>query len=170
MPDTVTATAGATVNAPVTDRYREGAELGPSAPTNELGKDEFLKLLVAQLKHQDPLNPTSSDEFISTSAQFTVVEKLDELTKQAASSALVTSLATASSLLGREITAVTNHGPITATVERSEISSGQVVLVTDQGAVRLDQVASVGPVTSTEPDLPPSRSSTPDATPTGDQQ
>lgn len=150
--ETVSATAGATVSAPGLDL---SLPTGPPAPTNELGKDQFLKLLVAQLKYQDPLEPSSSDEFIATSAQFTVVEKLDELTKQGANSALISSLMTASSLLGREVTAITDTGRITATVERSEISSGEVVLVTDQGEIRLDQIVAIGPERTDS--VPPTR-------------
>lgn len=142
MPESVTATAGATVGAPGFDSL--SAARTPTTPTNDLGKDEFLKLLVAQLKYQDPLEPTSSDEFIATSAQFTIVEKLDELTKQGANTALVNSLTTASSLIGREITTNGIEGPVTATVQRSEIGGGEVLLVTENGSVRLDQIVSVG--------------------------
>jgi len=146
MPESVVATAGAAVNAPVFNNPTLSLDSAqaPEAPSGDLGKDEFLQLLVAQLKYQDPMNPSSSDEFIATSAQFTVVEKLDELTKQGESTALINSLTTASSLQGRQITAIGKAGSFGAVVERSEITSGEVILVTDQGAVRLDQVVSVG--------------------------
>ena len=42
-------------------------------------KDTFLKLLVAQLTHQDPLNPTEDKEFIAQLAQFTQVEELQNI-------------------------------------------------------------------------------------------
>ena len=45
----------------------------------QLGKDAFLKLLVAQMQNQDPLNPQSNEEFIAQLSQFTQVEQLMEL-------------------------------------------------------------------------------------------
>jgi flagellar basal-body rod modification protein FlgD len=44
-------------------------------------KDMFLKLLVAQMKYQDPSKPTDASQFIAQTAQFTLVEKLDNLEK-----------------------------------------------------------------------------------------
>ena len=73
-------------------------------PTNTLGKDAFLKLLVAQLKYQNPLSPSDPGEFMAQTAQFTMVQKLEELARQGADGALGQKLATASALVGREIT------------------------------------------------------------------
>jgi flagellar basal-body rod modification protein FlgD len=111
---------------------------------------------VAQLKYQDPLEPTSSEQFIATTAQFTVVEKLDELTKQGANSALVTSLSTAGNLVGREVTANRDGVPVRAVVERSRIQSGQVVLETSQGEIALDQIVAIGALAGPVPAPAPS--------------
>lgn len=47
--------------------------------TDQMGRDEFLKLLVAQLQHQDPLEPASDTEFIAQLAQFSSLEQLQSL-------------------------------------------------------------------------------------------
>jgi flagellar basal-body rod modification protein FlgD len=50
------------------------AALNP--PGGKLGKEEFLKILVAQLRHQDPLNPMDGSQFASQLAQFSSLEQL----------------------------------------------------------------------------------------------
>lgn len=47
--------------------------------TDQLGKQEFLQLLVAQMQYQDPLEPTSNTEYIAQLATFSQVEQLENL-------------------------------------------------------------------------------------------
>ena len=48
--------------------------------SNELDKDAFLQLLVAQLQHQDPLEPQDNGEFIAQMAQFSTLEQMNNMT------------------------------------------------------------------------------------------
>ena len=83
----------------------------PGANT-KLGKDAFLKLLVAQMQNQDPLNPQSNEEFVAQLSQFTQVEQLMDLSTQfdgmymAMNSVNNTSM---TQLLGKEVVAVGNQ-------------------------------------------------------------
>lgn len=49
---------------------------------NVMGKDEFLKMLVAQLKHQDPMNPMDGTAFTAQLAQFSSLEQLQNINTQ----------------------------------------------------------------------------------------
>lgn len=185
MADLVTARAGATVPlayqtapAATTNQATGASRLDASnfagssgskltdAQSNTLDKDAFLKLLVAQLKYQDPMNPSSSEEFIATTAQFTMVEKLDQLTEQGKSTALVSSLTTASAMVGRTVSAIQDGAPVDAVVLRSKLVSGEVVLDTDKGVVHLNEIVSVGAPTlaASQPASSPSGNPSP-ATP-----
>ena len=54
-------------------------EAAAAAATKTMGKDAFLKLLITQLQHQDPLNPADSTEFTAQLAQFSSLEQLSNV-------------------------------------------------------------------------------------------
>ncbi len=63
---------------------------------NDMDKDSFLQLLVAQMKYQDPLQPTSNTEYISQYAQFSQVEQMQNMSSSM-------DLQRASTLVGQEV-------------------------------------------------------------------
>jgi flagellar basal-body rod modification protein FlgD len=72
-----------------------------------LGKDDFMKLMLAQLQNQDPLNPMDNAAFATQTAQFTSLEQLQSINKTLqglASQSGNGGVATASALLGKTVT------------------------------------------------------------------
>ena len=70
-------------------------------PLQVLGQDDFLKLLVAQLSAQDPLNPQKDTEFIAQMAQFTSLEQSKTMGSNIAALRSQQDFVQANALLGR---------------------------------------------------------------------
>ncbi len=104
---------------------------GTSGPKNELDKDAFLKLLVAQLRYQDPTAPMDTSAFMAQTSQLTSVEKLSELAETTRASFDVQQRLGAASLVGRQVS---------WTAEDGSTSSGTVSAVTLLGTTPLLRV------------------------------
>jgi flagellar basal-body rod modification protein FlgD len=70
---------GATATTKTSDAAGSAAAAQPATPGGPLGKDQFLKLLVAQLRYQDPMSPMQGDQMATQLAQFSSVEQLQEI-------------------------------------------------------------------------------------------
>lgn len=116
----------------------------PARRNDELDKDAFLKLLVAQLKYQDPLSPADPADFMAQTAQFTTVEKLDLLTQQGESTNRALGLSAASGLLGRNVSWFAKDGSVATGKVSAAVSSidGVNVTVGDQ-QVPLDAITGI---------------------------
>jgi flagellar basal-body rod modification protein FlgD len=62
--------------------YKPKNEIFKEGPHNQLGKDEFMKLLTFQLQNQDPMNPMDQSKFTGELAQFSQLEQLSNLNKK----------------------------------------------------------------------------------------
>jgi flagellar basal-body rod modification protein FlgD len=94
------------IGSPVSVAALKTQGTSPRAGSSVLGKDDFLKLLVTQLRHQDPLSPLDQNEFIAQTAQFGSLEQLQNIrsvleAQQALSG--VSSLTQAANFVGRQI-------------------------------------------------------------------
>lgn len=69
--------------------------------SNDLGKDDFLKLMMAQMQNQDPLSPMDNKDMVAQMAQFTSVEQLVNISSQL--SAMSQSLGNNSGLIGKVV-------------------------------------------------------------------
>jgi flagellar basal-body rod modification protein FlgD len=93
--------ASSTGGTPVTS-ITTGTAAGPKS--KQLDQDTFLKLLVAQMKYQDPSKPADSTQFLAQTAQFTQVEKLGQIADAQASMLSAQLMVGASNLVGRTVT------------------------------------------------------------------
>jgi flagellar basal-body rod modification protein FlgD len=120
----------------------ENSESSSSRKTGELGKDDFLNLLVTQLRYQDPLNPTDDKEFIGQMAQFSALEQMQNLN----SSFTATK---AYAMIGKGITANITDPSTDETVEVSgdvasiKISSGKYYAVVKGKDIPVENITNV---------------------------
>ncbi len=110
--------------------------------TTGYDKDSFMQILVAQMKYQDPMEPTSNTEYIAQYATFTQVEQLSNM-------ANAMSLSRASELVGKEVL-VTQRNPdtgkitdVTGTVDFVTYSGNKAYLNIDGTNYSIDDVSQV---------------------------
>ena len=91
-------------------KQREGVKRDP----NELGKDQFLQLLITQLRYQDPISPVDDKEFIAQMAQFGSLEQMQNLNTNMSEMMLaqqkLTSLGQATQMIGKSVELFTHEG------------------------------------------------------------
>src|SRR3954451_11954053 len=94
------------VDKTATSLYANKTTANAGSSKSVADQDTFLKLLVAQLKYQDPSNPADSTQFLAQTAQFTQVEKLGDIADMLKSQRLIG----ASSLVGHTVTYMDENG------------------------------------------------------------
>ena len=118
-----------------------------AAVSKDFDKDTFLKLLVAQLKYQDPTKPADATEFMSQTAQFTVVEKLENLSTLDQKVLDATRSQSAAALIGSKVTYTDAAGTSrTGTVTGTTLGALPTLTV-DGIQVALEAVTAVGSTT-----------------------
>ncbi|MBC7764956.1 MAG: flagellar hook capping protein [Hyphomonadaceae bacterium] len=114
----------------------------PRLPKQELGKDEFMKLLMAQLKNQDPLQPMDNNAYIAQMAQLSSLEQASNLS---------TAFSTMQNiqLVGKNVIATVpsielgKTTEISGKVEKVTINGKNVLLVVDGQEVKLSDIIEV---------------------------
>lgn len=114
------------------------SEALPSNPKGTLGQEGFLKLMVAQLQEQNPMEPGNSNEYVNELATFT---QLEQVTNLASSS----ELSGAVQLIGHEVSYTNALGKlVTGTVESAQrTSAGVTVTIAGQSGIELSKVTQV---------------------------
>ena len=86
-------------------------------PNQNLGKDDFLKLLLTQLSHQDPTAPMQDKEFIAQMAQFSSLEQMTNMASDFAKMARMLRGTEASSALGKAVEIVQDDNTVYGVVQ-----------------------------------------------------
>ncbi len=113
----------------------------------QMGKQDFLKLLITQMQHQDPLSPMQDQEYAAQLAQFSALEASQELVTQfeqyAAASMLAIRIGQATNLVGRTVDLVVGQDFISGEVAAVRIQEGTVQLIIDGKSYDSDAVVQV---------------------------
>lgn len=130
--------------------------ISTTATTASAGGDKemFLQLLVAQMKYQDPMNPTDSSQFLAQSAQFTALEKMQEVADQTSQLVATQMAFGATSLVGKQVSYLDETGaPASGLVSGVTFGADGPVLDIAGKTVPLGSVQSVAtaPSTTTDP-------------------
>jgi flagellar basal-body rod modification protein FlgD len=115
--------------------------------TGTLGKDDFMKILVAQLKHQDPMQPLQDREFIAQMAQFSSVEQIMNMGNEM--KLLRQSMGISSDLIGKNISWNMSNSSGTGLETKSGIvdaisfSGGNQYVLVGEERIPIDQLVKV---------------------------
>ena len=114
----------------------------PRNTKNDLGKDDFLKLLVTQLQYQDPMKPSDNQEFMAQMAQFSSLEQMQNISKDS-------SMTQAINLIGKKVAANYKDSttgdilPIAGVVTKMIVTNGVPKVIVDDKEVELKDISIV---------------------------
>jgi flagellar basal-body rod modification protein FlgD len=123
------------------DAFNKSIQKG-KMPNQSLGKDDFLKILITQLSHQDPTAPMEDKEFIGQMAQFSTLEQMTGMASDFSRLADLLSGGEATSALGRSVEITEGDRTVQGTVRA--VSRGKIPEVLVNGSYyQWDQVTKV---------------------------
>ncbi len=99
------------------DTFNKTLAVNGRTTSQELGKDDFLKLLLAQLANQDPTNPMENTEFIAQMAQFSSLEQMTNMSTEFTKLASMITGSEAVSTLGKTVDIEAGEQTVSGTVE-----------------------------------------------------
>lgn len=110
----------------VNTEYYSAVNKQQESKNSQLGKDDFLKLLVTQLRYQNPLEPMDNNEYIAQLAQFSSLEQMQNLNLQVANLSAI-------STIGKSAAAIVEKNKIEGVITGIAFNEGAVNLIIDTG-------------------------------------
>ena len=137
-----------------------GSSTGTSGASNQpkesgdalrgLDMDQFLKLMIAELQNQDPLNPLENSEMLQQISQIRSVGATDKLTKTLDAVLLGQNLSSGSNLIGKQIKGLSDDAkPVEGVVERVSVANNVTKLHIGNQTVSLTNVGEILPAPAT---------------------
>lgn len=111
------------------DTFNKTLNVTGKKQSKELGKDDFLKLLITQLSNQDPTSPMEDTEFIAQMAQFSSLEQMTNMNESFNKMATLLNVNQANSTLGRTVDIEAGDSTVTGIVEAASTSNNPQVMV-----------------------------------------
>ncbi|MCC6445222.1 MAG: flagellar hook capping protein [Armatimonadetes bacterium] len=113
--------------------------------SGEVTQEDFLKLLIAQLSHQDPLNPTADTEFLGQLAQFTSLEEMRNLNTSFKTYSGQGELGQMASLIGKQVLVQPDKEAeaVTGIVQAVNRQNGKFSLIVNNQAYKPEDVIQV---------------------------
>ncbi len=94
---------------------------------SQLGRDQFMELLVTQLRNQDPLEPVNQQDFLGQLAQFSQLQGIEELNLNFSESLKFQQLSQGSSLVGSRVEYTNAQGELkTGLVDSARVLNGEL--------------------------------------------
>ena len=113
-------------------------------PMKTLGQDEFLELLVTQMRNQDPMKPVADTEFIAQMAQFSNLEQTKEMSGDISQLRQSGAFTQAAALMGKQVSLLSGENTFTkGIVTDLAVKDGEVRLIINGKPYELGQVVSV---------------------------
>jgi len=127
------------------DALNKASSHGKPVPKGGMDKDAFLKLLITELRYQDPTRPMEDREFIAQMAQFSTLEQMTNMNKEIAAMTRSTRSAEGFALLGRHVDAL--HAEtgkrVSGVVTSIQFKDTQQVLLVGNEEITLDDIHAV---------------------------
>ena len=128
----------------ITGFKAEAPEAVERVPVKMLGQNEFLKLLVTQMRNQDPMQPVSDTEFIAQMAQFSSLEQTKTMSADITKLRQGNDFLQATNLLGKEVRLHLGDMEFTkGIVTDLNVKDGEARIIVGEKTYTLDQVTSV---------------------------
>ena len=113
-------------------------------PKTQLGKDDFLAILAAQLQYQDPLSGGDNTQYVAQLAQFSSLEQMQNLNLSISEMVYFQYIQYGSQLVGKNVTLYDGQQQVKGVVEKVSMQNGDISIMVNGVRYKLHQVEEIG--------------------------